>query len=197
MNRLKSVLISYIAPIVAVAVVALMASSYNKKDKHASMHLCKHQYALCTSALCVPQPGDPKKAVCFCDVEEGASMAQVECSKLEPKTDSHGIRTVYSTFSLKQFTEGKQGMKCPSGTPWTWCLDKKCTVNPSDPKKAICTCDVVRTEEWTTLGGNCDTATCKTGYWSGAAIKDFDKGNAFMTKALGLDPSPAKWCPAG
>jgi len=21
-------------------------------------------------------------------------------------------------------------MKCPKGTPWTWCLNKRCTVDP-------------------------------------------------------------------
>jgi hypothetical protein len=26
-------------------------------------------------------------------------------------------------------------------------------------------------------------------------VADFESGNAFMTKALGLEKSPAKWCP--
>jgi hypothetical protein len=185
MINFKPVIISYILPILAVLAVAC---GYDKAS-HSAMHLCKHQYALCTSAMCIPQPGDPNKAICFCDVEEGASMSS------ESSTDANGIRTVFSTFSLKQFQEGKKGMKCPGGTPWTWCLNKRCTVDPSNPKKAICVCDVVRTGgEWTTLGGNCNTSTCQTGYWSGATIKDFEEGNAFMTKVLGLDKSPAKWC---
>lgn len=158
------------------------------------MNLCSHQYALCTSALCVPQPGDPAKAICFCDVEEGESMCTVPCDTLKPSSDANGIRTVYSTFSIRQFDQGKEAMKCPNGTPWTWCLNKQCTVDPSNPKRAICACDVIRSDEWMTLGGNCDTSTCKTGYWSGAAMKDWDAGNIFMTKALGLKQSPAKWC---
>ena len=44
------------------------------------MELCKHQYALCTSALCIPQPDDPTKAICFCAVEDGASMSSVACN---------------------------------------------------------------------------------------------------------------------
>ena len=47
-----------------------------------------------------------------------------------------------------------------------------------------------------TLGGNCDTATCTTGYWSGATSKDFNEASVFMVKALGLDQSPVKWCQA-
>lgn len=188
---MKQVLLTFILPIIAVAAVAF---SYDQTKN--SNTLCKHQYAVCTSALCVPQPGDPTKAVCFCDVEEGVSMSTVPCDTIKPSTDANGIRTVYSTFSLVQFQQGKKGMKCPNGTPWTWCLNKQCTVDPSNPKKAICTCDVVRKDEWMTLGGNCDTSTCKTGYWSGAAMDDFNSGNIFLTKALGLEKSPLKWCQA-
>ena len=115
---------------------------------------------------------------------------------MELCTDANGIRTVYSAFSLEQFKEGKKVLRCRNGTPWTWCLNKRCTVDPSDPKKAICVCDVLRTEEWITLGGNCDTATCKTGYWSGATVKDFNEASSFMQKALSLDHSPVEWCQA-
>lgn len=182
---------TYLVPVIAVLAVAVT----NETTTNNGMNLCSHQYALCTSALCIPQPGDATKAICFCDVEEGKSMATVACDSLKPSTDTNGIRTIYSSFALKQFEQGKQALKCPSGTPWTWCLNKRCTVDPSNPKKAICTCEVMRTEEWMTLGGNCDTSTCKTGYWSGAAMKDWDQGNKFMTKALGFHKSPAKWCP--
>jgi len=168
----------------------------NEQAAKSDMQLCKHQYALCTSALCIPQPGDPTKAICVCAVEEGASMASVPCNTIQPSTDANGIRTVYSAFSLEQFKQGKKVLTCASGTPWTWCLNKRCTVDPSDPKKAICVCDVLRTGEWITLGGNCDTATCSTGYWSGATLKDFNEASSFMVKALSLDPSPVKWCPA-
>jgi len=177
---------------VAVFTVALGNEQAAKSD----MQLCKHQYALCTSALCIPQPGDPTKAICFCAVEEGASMASVPCNTIQPSTDTNGIRTVYSAFSLEQSKQGKKVLTCASGTPWTWCLNKRCTVDPSDPKKAICVCDVLRTGEWITLGGNCDTATCSTGYWSGATVKDFNEATSFMVKALSLNHSPVKWCQA-
>ncbi len=192
MSRFKLRLITYVLPIIVVFAVVY---AYEKTGNSA-MQLCKQEYALCTSALCVPQPGDSSKAICFCDVEQGASMSTVPCSTLQPSTDANGIRTVYSTFSFKQFVEGKKAMKCPSGTPWTWCLNKRCTVNPSDPKKAVCVCDVLRTGEWMTLGGNCDSSTCATGYWSGATIAGNVSSNAFLIKALNLDKSPAKWCQA-
>ena len=179
--------------IAAVAVFAIALGG--EQAAKSNMLLCKHQYALCTSALCIPQPGDPTKAICFCDVQDGASMASVPCSTIQPSTDANGIRTVYSAFSLEQFKEDKKVLKCASGTPWTWCLNKRCTVDPSDPKKAVCVCDVLRTGEWITLGGECDTGTCTTGYWSGATVKDLNDATAFMVKALNLDHSPVEWCP--
>jgi hypothetical protein len=158
--------------------------------------LCRQPFALCTSAPCVPLPGDPTKATCSCDVLEGASMATAPCDTLLPSTGEHGVRTVYSTFSLEQFSHGKKTMRCPEGTPWTWCLDRVCTVDPNDPKKAVCLCDVKRAGAWVTLGGDCDTATCETGYWSGAPVADYEGGVAFLNDALDLDPSPAKECSA-
>jgi hypothetical protein len=190
MSRLKSALVSYVLPAGA---ALLMAFGCSKTESE--MHVCNHTFALCTSALCVPLPGDATKTICFCDVEEGPSMSTVRCDRLRPSQDAKGIRTVFSTFSFKQFTQGKQGMRCAAGTPWSWCLNKRCTVDPTDPKRAICTCDVVRTEEWMTLGGNCDTSTCETGYWSGAAMTDFAQGNSFLAKALGLAEPLVKWCP--
>jgi hypothetical protein len=181
---------------VAAALIVAFGNVVRAEAGKGTNTLCEQPYALCTSAPCVPQPGDPTKAICWCDVEEGKSMSTVPCDTIRPSTDADGIRTVYSTFSLEQAQEGKKGMKCPNGAPWTWCLNKICTVDPSKPEKAICVCDVVRgTGDWMTFGGGCDVSACKTGYWSGALLADFESGNAFMAKALGLTKSPAQWCP--
>jgi hypothetical protein len=189
MKHLRSVLLTALLPIVAVAIVVYGCHRINQTNK-----LCMHAYALCTSAMCIPQPGNPKQAICFCDVEQGPNMSTVSCDSLRPSTDKNGVQTVYSTFSFKQFKAGKKGLVCPNGTPWSWCLNKRCTVEPSNPKKAVCICDVMRTGKWTTLGGNCDPSTCNTGYWSGATLNDLQQANIFMTKALSLDESPVKWC---
>lgn len=183
--------------VVLPAVMALVALSFIGGEGSASNRLCKGPYALCTSALCVPQPGDPSRAVCFCDVREGPSLATVACEAVQPHTDEYGVRTVYSTYSLEQFGQGKRVMTCPGGTPWTNCLNKRCTVDPANDRRAICICNVMRnTSEWITLGGGCDTSTCSKGYWSGASKGDFDNGTAFLIKALSLKSSPVKWCEA-
>jgi len=191
MNHLKIAIITYGLPVIAAFAVAY---GYQQTNNSTSQ-LCKHSYALCTSAKCIPDPNDPTKAICSCNVEEGESMSTASCRTLEPSVDENGIRTIYSTFSFKQFNEGRKGMKCPSGTPWTWCLNKRCTVDPADSKKAICVCDIIRTGEWMTLGGNCDASTCGTGYWSGATIKEVEDSGNFLIKELGLEHSPVKWCP--
>jgi hypothetical protein len=108
--------------VTAAAAIFTIAFGYEQAAK-SGMELCKHQYALCTSALCIPQPDDPTKAICFCAVEEGASMSSVPCNTTQPSIDANGIRTVYSAFSLEQFKQGKKVLQCPNGTPWTWCLN--------------------------------------------------------------------------
>jgi hypothetical protein len=177
-----------------ILLIAAAAALGQVAPAHAKNYLCQLQFALCTSAPCIPEPGNPKAAICTCDVEEGPSLATVSCDTIKPSTDADGVRTIYSTFSLKQFEQGKRALKCPSGTPWTWCLNKPCTVDPANPKKAICACDVLRTGEWMTAGGNCKSATCKTAYWSGATIADNKEGIDFMVKQLKLKKSPQKWC---
>lgn len=180
--------------LIAVLAVIAVACGYRTIAAKNSMQLCNHPYALCTSATCLPQPDG--KAVCFCDViEEGPSMATMPCNKLKPTWDDSGTRVLYSTFSLNQFQQGKLGMKCPSGTPWTWCLNKRCLADPTNPKAALCICDLMQTGEWMTLGGDCDTSTCQTGYWSGASMGDFNDGNVFMSHSLGLPDSQVNWCP--
>jgi hypothetical protein len=196
LKSLKPALFSYVFPVMAALAVSFAYAQTTTPASSLTMYLCKQQYALCTSAVCIPEPGDPTKVICNCDVEDGASMASVACDTLQPSTDANGIRTVFSTYSLTQSIQGLKAMTCPGNTPWSQCLNKRCTVDPSNPAKAICVCDVVRNpSQWMTLGGNCDTSTCSTAYWSGATIPDAYSGGAFMSKALGLDKSPVQWCP--
>lgn len=161
------------------------------------MIVCHQTYALCTSAPCVPMPGDPTKAVCSCAVEEGVSLGTKRCEELAPRTDANGVQTVYSTYSFAQYSQGKKILTCPGGTPWTLCLNKVCTVDPADPTKAVCTCDVKRTDSaWVTLGGDCDTNKCPNQYWSGASFDLVNDASAFLAKTLKLAKNPESWCPA-
>ena len=107
-HRLMSLIKLTFACFLLTAAVAVFAIAFgSEQSAKSTMELCKHPYALCTSALCIPQPGAPTKAICFCAVEEGASMASVPCNTIQPSTDANGIRSVYSAFSLEQFKEGR------------------------------------------------------------------------------------------
>ena len=175
-------------------VAALTAAFAATQSVRAENYLCRQQFALCTSAPCIPEPGNPKVAMCSCDVEDGPNLASVACDTVKPSTDANGVRTVYSQFALKQWQQGKKTLTCPAGTPWTWCLNKPCTVDPANPNKAMCACDVVREGEWITAGGNCNTGTCNTAYWSAAPADAFSDGTNFLLKSLNIKTSPVKAC---
>ncbi|MFG1439205.1 hypothetical protein V5F38_08350 [Xanthobacter sp. V0B-10] len=183
----------------ACAMLVMMGSAQSQAEAGATgMIVCNQPYALCTSAPCVPMPGDPAKAVCNCTVENGPSLGTQACPTLAPSTDARGVRTIYSTFSFKQFEAGKKVLTCPGGTPWTLCLNKVCTVDPADPGKAVCTCDVkTDTAAWVTLGGGCDGGTCKDRYWSGASVELLNDASAVLAKAVKLAKAPVNWCPVG
>ncbi|WP_146158188.1 hypothetical protein [Enhygromyxa salina] len=157
------------------------------------MYFCQGTYALCTSAPCVPIPNS-NQATCSCEVLQGSSMAGAPCDTVAPGKDSSGNETVYSMFSLAQFNEGDRVMFCAKDKPWSWCLDKPCTVDPKDPGRASCICDIVTDSKhaWLTLGGDCNTSTCDTAYWSAATLEDFDAGTKFL-RSHGQDIEP-QWC---
>ncbi|MGE4373144.1 MAG: hypothetical protein AB7E29_09660 [Xanthobacter sp.] len=186
---------AFLIPALAFLALALPSASQAKSGPE-GMIVCNQKYALCTSAPCIPTPGDPTQAICSCQVEEGLSLGTQACETLAPSTDANGIRTVYSTFSFVQFAAGKKTMTCPGGTPWTLCLNKVCTVDPSDPTKAICACEVKNTSaDFVTLGGACDTNACNKTYWSAASTELLNTAGAYLAKAMKLETSPVTWCP--
>jgi hypothetical protein len=161
--------------------------------------LCHQQFALCTSAPCIPSPGNPKVALCTCDVwSKGATAGTsgvASCDAVKPSTDANGWRTVYSYFSLVQSYQGKRLMKCPAGTPWAECLNAKCTVNPANPSKAICACETkFHTGEWVTWAGDCNTQSCSKGFLNGTTVAEVTPGIGVLTEAAHLKKSPVIWC---
>ena len=155
--------------------------------------ICSQQYALCTSARCIPDPKDSRRSICFCDVLDGKSLGHTTCDKRIPKKDKSGIIRVISTFSFEQFSR-KNVMTCPAGSPWSDCLDQVCVVDPMNPKKAICTCKIVNSGVSQTLGGNCNTSTCDTGYWSGATVESNEENIKALMEEFKLTRPPNVNC---
>ncbi|KTD40108.1 hypothetical protein Lpar_1425 [Legionella parisiensis] len=129
--------------------------------------ICDQDYALCTSARCIPTPGSLTKAICDCVVEKGKSAGYKTCKERKPVQDKYKVTSLISTFSFAQF-ETKRSMNCPEGLPWTNCVDMSCTVDPQNSKRALCNCTIERGQTFFTFGGDCNTNTCATGFWSGA-----------------------------
>lgn len=156
---------------------------------------CEGRYVLCTSAPCIPDPQNPNsKAICDCEVNEGKSFGLKSCSERTPSTNEDGVMTLISTYSFAQVPT-KPVMICPSGKPWTDCLDKPCTVDPLDPLKAICTYDIKRTSRFVTYGADCNSITCNTGFWSGATVEDYVNASKVLAKAFGMEKVPTNYCP--
>jgi hypothetical protein len=131
--------------------------------KTADGWLCKQRYALCTQAPCEHSASgsDDKTVSCDCVVEDGYSFGFTGCAERTPEGDS-----VISTFSTQDVTASVHEMSCPDGSPWANCLDMPCKIDPDDPKKATCQCEVVESGQFGTMGGDCDTSTCSSVIWS-------------------------------
>ena len=184
---LKWLLPIFLAILIAVGIYW----GYNKSPK--SKAVCDQPYALCTSAQCIPDPSNPKKVICFCKVHEGKSFGFKSCSARTPSGTGEGLRRLTSTFSLEEFSSSNV-MTCASGNPWGDCLDQPCVVDPFDPGKAICSCKLVKSDIFQTLGGNCDTSTCQQGFWSAATLEVIKESIQAMKKHSGPDKPQVNYC---
>ena len=189
-------LIKHLLGVLAALVAVLLGSSGMASAQDKPL-ICDQQFALCTSASCVPSPGNPKVALCTCDVwdTKGATVGVASCDAVKPSTDANGWRTVYSYFALTQSYQGKRVMKCAAGTPWAECLNAKCSVDPANPSKAICACETMfQTGEWVTWAGNCNTQSCSKGFLNGTTAAAVLPGIDILTKDLNLKKSPVNYC---
>lgn len=151
--------------------------------------ICNQDYALCTSASCIPDPRHAEYAICVCDVEQGESIGYTTCDIRRPHPIAFQVKKITSTFSFKQFSS-KKSLTCPPGRPWTDCIDAPCTVDPMHADKAICSCKINHDQSFVTFGGNCDTNTCSTGFWSGAMISSSQALREALLKHLDLSDNP-------
>jgi hypothetical protein len=154
---------------------------------------CNQPYALCTTAVCIPAPGINKKSICFCNVFEGISVGTKSCALRKMKKIAQGRIKLTSSFSFENAGVDKV-ITCPSGNPWTFCLDKPCLIDPRNSNQAICTCDIVTSGKYVTLGGVCDISTCSNTLYSGATFTQLDQGTKILLKALNLTKTPMKFC---
>ena len=73
------------------ALLGILCVTCGYEKSHTVGIICDQRYALCTSAPCIPDPQNPEKAICSCEVYEGKSFGQADCKKRKPHTDKHGV----------------------------------------------------------------------------------------------------------
>jgi len=175
--------------------ILLLTGIKAEADKSSSGIICDNEYALCTSAPCVPDPSNPdSKAICSCEVNKGKNFGMSKCEARTPVTDSNGVTKAVSTYSFAQAST-KPVLSCPVGKPWTNCLDQPCIIDQMNPLKAICTCEIERYQPFLTYGGDCNVLTCDNAYWSAATSEAFNQGSLELIKTMGLKEIPAEYCP--
>ncbi len=164
--------------------------------------VCDQRYALCTSAPCIPDPNDSSRTICACEVRSGQSYGTTTdpegtCEAFAPYHGPDGVQHIVSTYSFDQ-TPSQPMMTCAPAEPWSDCLNQPCTVDPLKPLAALCSCKIGSTgsEDWLTLGGQCNAATCSKGYWSGALVSDTVAAAQYLAAAMDLTLVPRNFCAA-
>lgn len=146
--------------------------------------VCDEEYALCTKAECIPIPGDPKKALCFCKAKRGNSVGYKSC---EIKMTKDGYKEIKSRY----YPIGSY-VQCSNARPWALCMDSPCVVDPNDPKKAYCTCDIVSNKgDYVLPSDTCDKTKCARGLWSSALAKDVTELDSHLLGKEYKDKFPA------
>lgn len=176
-NRLRGHVAT--AAIVAIAVVSTACGS---EATPATAIVCDQAYALCSAAPCLPDPRNPDMGICMCDVFDGPSAGLESCEKRKPFTGKDNAEHIVSTFSFKHVKS--PNLICPSGTLWANCVDAPCTINPTDPSRALCSCPFSETGQVATFGGACNPATCKTAHWSAALTSTHNELGTALAAAL-------------
>lgn len=152
---------------------------------------CPGSYALCTTATCVPVPGDKDKALCNCIVQEGTSIGESSCDARKT-TQKDGKLMIVSTYSFNNAGVNRV-MRCEGEFAWTDCLDMPCVVDPENSNLATCTCDI-KHSSFITFGGQCDTSTCGTALYSGATLSDYEAGSNTLIMSDDLSKNPMNFC---
>lgn len=178
--------------------------------------LCEGNFVLCDNATCtaIPKqtggPGSPSTipdtALCDCTVLYGRNLGPApkgvqvtnytnpeEIKKICELRSGPGSRQLMSTYSFALGASHRK-MTCPAG-PHTTCYGYPCEIDPDNPEKARCTCPILWTGEFVTMGGDCREEECSDLRQGGLTI-DSTCLNEALAEAIGLEKPPVNDCPA-
>lgn len=149
-----------------------------------SITKCNQKFALCPAAKCTPDPINNNNAYCFCDVVNGDnySYGDKSCNEIAPYKGKNGESFIYSTFSPIIASMGFEQIYCPSKGINLNCMNKKCSINPHNPKQAICNCSITNNdgEKWITWNKKNSFSSCN--YLSGGSLEQHDIMYTFLQK---------------
>ncbi len=145
-----------------------------------SFTVCKGTFALCTSAKCTPMGESGQSGIrvnCVCEVmQQSYSVGKSPCADVpqDPPTAGLAIPSRYSPISSMAV--------CVSQTPWAFCLDSACKVNP-DGSTANCNCKLTAAppgQSYVVVAANSTNAMCKDAIWSSATLNDVIEVTGFL-----------------
>jgi hypothetical protein len=187
------------------ASVAASAAPPSAGAKEPAQTFCQGTYALCIEAACslIPTRNSVGKlaadhALCACDVVSGWSMGPTPCA--ERAETVQGTKTFLTSAFSNLYSARSRVLSCPSPSQeWAYCYGAPCVVDPNDPKKALCDCQV-KTGSVKILGGHCRPEACSQ-LWVGATPAADEFAGPYFYEILrkehpetAVNP-PAKACP--
>jgi hypothetical protein len=175
-------IVSILCFFVVILICFFLYSFYSSNSGTVNAVKCNQKYGLCPAAQCIPNPNDKTQAYCWCDVVNGVnySLGNDSCEKIKGYTSETGEEVIYSTFSPIIASMGYTKVSCSPQDVNLNCMNKICSVNPHNPSKAICVCDVSDNKglDWVTFNENNKPMSCN--YQSGASMQDYKTINSFI-----------------
>ena len=160
----------------------------------ATLHpiVCDSPYALCNAAACQQIPNTKDRALCTCSMWEGKNIGFSSCKQRAKQATLHEQTKLLSTFSFGGMHY--KYMTCPSGKPWTTCLDQSCLVDKNDPRRAYCNCKIQEGTPYVTFAGMCEKNACDKSMWSGAKVQDNLHFMKLLQEAMHVDKPLMEQC---
>ena len=192
-------------PGISLSLLAVAAPGATPGAKEPAQTFCQGTYALCIEAACSPIPTRNSfgklatdHALCACDVISGWSMGPTPCAERAERVQ--GTKTFLTSAFSNLYSARSRVLSCPSlSQEWAYCYGAPCAVDPSDPKKTLCSC-LVKTGPAKILGGHCRPDACSQ-LWVGATPAADEFAGPYFYETLrkehpevAVNP-PAKACP--
>ncbi len=157
----------------ALVIGVLLALALQGPAPAADFTLCESTYALCTTAKCTPIAGEKGWVSCDCLVRTGYSAGQEPCQAVTTITEGRTIKSRYSPI--------RSYARCSNDRPWAWCLDMPCVIDKNDPRRAACTCSVVKDQgPYVIVTDTYDDSTCRSDLYSSATITQLGQVTEFL-----------------